>query len=174
MWSELEKLEKSIERANTEIRKLIKHFRSGSSEENNFFNSINNVVNDFKNDFPSAKIFYQNNISDINISNEQELNIVRIIQEALTNVKKHSKASTVRLFLTSENTDKYLIIIEDDGIGIAKSCFMGHDEEPSDDHFGINIMRDRAKKIDGDLKIESEPGEGVRIILRFSKQLENS
>ena len=174
MWSELEKLEKSIERANTEIRKLIKHFRSGSSEENNFFNSINNVVNDFKNDFPSAKMFYQNNISDININNEQELNIVRIIQEALTNVKKHSKASTVRLFLTSENADKYLIIIEDDGIGIAKSCFMGHDEEPSDDHFGINIMRDRAKKIDGDLKIESEPGEGVRIILRFSKQLENS
>ena len=67
-----------------------------------------------------------------------------------------------------------LLIIEDDGIGIAKSCFMGHDEETSDDHFGINIMRDRAKKIDGDLKIESEPGEGVRIILRFSKKLENS
>ena len=38
----------------------------------------------------------------------------------------------------------------------------------------IKTIFNEAKKIDGDLKIESEPGEGVRIILRFSKKLENS
>ena len=90
--------------------------------------------------------------------------------EALTNVKKHSQAKIVRVLLMSYETNKYSLIIEDDGIGIAKSCFIGHDHEASGEHIGLSIMRDRAKKINGHLVIESEPGEGVRVILSFNEK----
>ena len=70
----------------------------------------------------------------------------------------------------SYETGKYYLIIEDDGIGIAKYCFIGHDIEDTGEHVGLGIMRDRAQQIGGHLVIESEPGEGVRVILSFNER----
>ena len=70
----------------------------------------------------------------------------------------------------SYETGKYSLIVEDDGIGIAKSCFIGHDIEDTGEYVGLAIMRDRADKIGGHLAIESEPGEGVRVILSFNEK----
>ena len=115
-----------------------------------------------------------NNIDSVygkeKLNKNDELHIKRIAQEALLNVKKHSQAKIVRVLLMSYETGKYSLIIEDDGIGIAKSCFIGHDAEDTGEHVGLGIMRDRAHQIDGHLVIESEPGEGVRVILSFNER----
>ncbi len=161
---ELETLEESIELANREIRQLIGHFRSPPSMED-IASEISNLVDSFKSENKNIKIFFQNKISIIKLSKNDELQIKRIAQEALLNVKKHSQAKIVRVLLMSYETGKYSLIIEDDGIGIAKSCFIGHDIEDTGDHVGLSIMRDRAQQIGGHLVIESEPGEGVRVIL---------
>ncbi|MGD8785006.1 MAG: hypothetical protein PVG75_11240, partial [Thioalkalispiraceae bacterium] len=55
------------------------------------------------------------------------------------------------------------ILIEDDGVGIDTTL----DKDTREDHYGLNIMSERAKRINGKLKIESEPGEGTRITLTF-------
>ena len=165
---ELETLEESIELANREIRQLIGHFRSPPSMED-IASEISNLVDSFKSENKNIKIFFQNKISIIKLSKNDELQIKRIAQEALLNVKKHSQAKIVRVLLMSYETGKYSLIIEDDGIGIAKSCFIGHDIEDTGDHVGLSIMRDRAQQIGGHLVIESEPGEGVRVILSFNE-----
>ena len=165
---ELETLEESIELANREIRQLIGHFRSQPSMED-IASEISNLVDSFKSENKNIKIFFQNKISIIKLSKNDELQIKRIAQEALLNVKKHSQAKIVRVLLMSYETGKYSLIIEDDGIGIAKSCFIGHDIEDTGDHVGLSIMRDRAQQIGGHLVIESEPGEGVRVILSFNE-----
>ncbi len=165
---ELETLEESIELANREIRQLIGHFRSPPSIED-IASEISNLVDSFKSENKNIKIFFQNKISIIKLSKNDELQIKRIAQEALLNVKKHSQAKIVRVLLMSYETGKYSLIIEDDGIGIAKSCFIGHDIEDTGDHVGLSIMRDRAQQIGGHLVIESEPGEGVRVILSFNE-----
>jgi two-component system nitrate/nitrite sensor histidine kinase NarX len=56
-----------------------------------------------------------------------------------------------------------MVMIEDDGIGIQNKVMQGGPGE----HLGLNILQERAARIGGDLKIESEPGEGTRVILRF-------
>ena len=165
---ELETLEESIELANREIRQLIGHFRSPPSIED-IASEISNLVDSFKSENKKYKDFFQNKISIIKLSKNDELQIKRIAQEALLNVKKHSQAKIVRVLLMSYETGKYSLIIEDDGIGIAKSCFIGHDIEDTGDHVGLSIMRDRAQQIGGHLVIESEPGEGVRVILSFNE-----
>lgn len=166
---ELETLEESIELANREIRQLIGHFRS-PQEIDNIASEISKLVENFKTENNHIKIFFQNKIPVIKLNKNDELHIKRIAQEALLNVKKHSQAKIVRVLLMSYQTGKYSLIIEDDGIGIAKSCFIGHDNEDSGEHVGLSIMRDRAQQIGGHLDIESEPGEGVRVILSFNEK----
>ena len=166
---ELETLDESIELANTEIRQLIGHFRTPPKIDN-IESEIATLVENFKSENKNIKIFFQNKIPVINLNKNDELHIKRITQEALINVKKHSQANIVRVLLMSYETGKYSLIVDDDGIGIAKSCFIGHDIEDTGEHVGLAIMRDRADKIGGHLAIESEPGEGVRVILSFNEK----
>jgi two-component system nitrate/nitrite sensor histidine kinase NarX len=85
-----------------------------------------------------------------------------IIQEALTNIRKHSGAHNVRIMLNNEG-DLYTVLIEDDGLGMAEPG-----EPASDEHAGLAIMRERTEKLPGQIVIESEPGEGTRIVLIFN------
>ena len=56
----------------------------------------------------------------------------------------------------------YWIMIEDDGKGISTPS-----ADDKVDHYGLNIMSERAKQIDGEIRIDSEPGEGTQVILQF-------
>ena len=167
MWNELEKLEDSIHRANAEIRELIKQFRTGPKATKNFITELENLIDSFKKENSSIKIFLQIEDKKVNLSDDQSRNTLKIIQEAITNVVKHSQAKIVRLFISKEKDNTVNVLVEDDGIGIAKSCFIGHEEEVSGEHFGISVMKDRANQMNARLDIESEPGEGVRIKLNI-------
>ena len=167
MWNELEKLEDSIHKANAEIRELIKQFRTGPKATKNFITELENLIDSFKKENSSIKIFLQIEDKKVNLSDDQSRNTLKIIQEAITNVVKHSQAKIVRLFVSKEKDNTVNVLVEDDGIGIAKSCFIGHEEEVSGEHFGISVMKDRANQMNARLDIESEPGEGVRIKLNI-------
>ena len=167
MWNELEKLEDSIHKANAEIRELIKQFRTGPKATKNFITELENLIDSFKKENSSIKIFLQIEDKKVNLSDDQSRNTLKIIQEAITNVLNHSQAKIVRLFVSKEKDNTVNVLVEDDGIGIAKSCFIGHEEEVSGEHFGISVMKDRANQMNARLDIESEPGEGVRIKLNI-------
>jgi len=61
-----------------------------------------------------------------------------------------------------------MVLIEDDGIGIQDKVIDGGPGE----HLGLKILQERAARIGGDLKIESEAGEGTRVILLFTQPQE--
>ncbi|MDH3714018.1 MAG: hypothetical protein OET44_09260, partial [Gammaproteobacteria bacterium] len=77
---------------------------------------------------------------------------------------RHSQANTVRVMLSGDAHNCYRILIEDDGVGIEQTETAVH----RDEHFGLQILRERAKRIGGDLSIESESGEGTRVVLSFN------
>jgi len=78
-------------------------------------------------------------------------------------VRKHSQASNVRILMRQSSDNHYHVLIEDDGIGILVPTTKGQPGE----HVGLNIMQERARRINGTVNIESEPGEGTRIELDF-------
>ena len=82
--------------------------------------------------------------------------VLRVVQEALTNVKKHSEASQVELNFESRH-HAVKMIIKDNG--------KGFNAVTSDRHHGISVMKERVQSIGGQFEIKSAPGEGTEILV---------
>src|SRR5690606_7480273 len=92
---------------------------------------------------------------------DQQLQVLFILQEALSNVRKHAEASRVRVWL--RNNRDFELEIADNGIGYDP------DEvgQRVDSHIGLHIMRERAARLNAVIKLSSRPGAGatVRLVL---------
>ncbi len=89
------------------------------------------------------------------ISPTAEVQLLRIIQEALTNVRRHAQAT--RITLSLENTDDWLKVkIDDDGIGFDLSHI-------PENRLGLRIMRERAASVGGTIDISSANGHGTEL-----------
>jgi signal transduction histidine kinase len=83
-----------------------------------------------------------------------------VTQEALNNVIKHAHASRVDIVLEG-STDTVVLVIEDDGVGFDSAADAGR--------MGIGLvnMRERAALIGGTLQVESSPGHGTTVYVRY-------
>jgi len=88
----------------------------------------------------------------------QKASVLRIVQEALQNVRKHAAASHVRIALEGDR-----LVIGDNGRGFDVMRLAS----ASSRNFGLQFMRERAELMGSDLQIESRQGEGTRILLRL-------
>jgi PAS domain S-box-containing protein len=92
------------------------------------------------------------------LSKDTAICLYRIAQEALRNVARHSGASRVEVTLTG-GKEEVLLRVHDEG--------KGFDAERTRTHWGIGLasMEERARLVDGDLRIESQPGNGTTVIV---------
>jgi len=87
-----------------------------------------------------------------------ELQLVRIIQEALTNIRKHAKATTAKIDLRQRDGILF-VTVSDDGVGLQQTA-----RTPTVfPRFGMATMRERTESIGGRFVIESTPGSGTRV-----------
>lgn len=84
-----------------------------------------------------------------------ETELLRIAQEAITNARKHSRATNLWVSLDTESPI-VMMRIEDDGVGSAT---------PRDDHFGLRIMQERAKRIGGEVAITPRRHGGTSVVV---------
>ena len=160
-------LHESIDEAYREVRGLITHFRA-PMDKRGLIPALEQIISNFKSNC-DISVFFQNEWS-MDLSSEQEFQIVRIVQESLANVRKHSKARTVRILARSpklgHSDEQCEILIEDDGIGMENPNLTNSLGE----HIGMSVMEERARRISGGISIETETGEGTRILLTFPTQ----
>ena len=97
------------------------------------------------------------------LTHDAEVAFYRIAQEALTNVAKHAHASRVDIML-EPGDHSVLLVIEDDGVG-----FDPGDRNVTDRGIGLLGMRERAALIGAAFEIESKPGDGVSIFVRYRR-----
>ena len=95
----------------------------------------------------------------LSLSDEQELVVYRVAQEALTNIARHAGATHVDLCLQREGSDA-LLTVRDDGRGVSTQAL-------SSSSHGIRGMRERAMLIDAPLTIRTPPGGGTEVELRI-------
>lgn len=162
VWHELEKIENNIDEAYSELRELITHFRA-PIDKRGLIPAVEHLIERFQYQ-TDISIFLQKEWNVLSLPASIEVQALRIIQESLNNIRKHSQAHTVRVILRSDTQGDCSILIEDDGVGFAD---VPDSEVTLGDHLGLSIMHERAKRIGGTVKIESEPNEGTRISLEF-------
>ena len=96
---------------------------------------------------------------------EKELQLFRILQEAVSNIRKHSRSSEASVSLNKKE-NQLIMIISDNGVGfdpVQTGLERGG-------HFGLQIMFERAREIDARIEIKSNPGSGTQVIVIMDLQ----
>jgi two-component system sensor histidine kinase DegS len=94
------------------------------------------------------------------LSEEEQVALFRIAQEAIWNALLHSKAQTTEVVLDVADGEAHLSIC-DDGSGFDAALYFGTVVDP--EHYGLLCMRERAELIGGTLAIDSAPGQGTHV-----------
>ncbi|MEB8433897.1 histidine kinase [Cocleimonas sp. KMM 6892] len=163
IWHELEGLESTIDEAYAELRSLITHFRA-PIDGKGVVRAVERVVGRFKLETGADTFFYHNwNLKTL--SRDTEVEVIRIVQEALANIKKHANAKNVRILMTSTEEGHCSVLVEDDGVGLNDEWSEQNNE--TGDHLGLSIMNERAERINGEIQFESDGGEGTLLQLNF-------
>ena len=93
---------------------------------------------------------------------EQQLQVLFILQEALSNIRKHAHAGAVDVSVDNERD--FALQVRDDGCGFAPAQV-----PDSGQHIGLSIMRERAQRLGATLDIRSAPGAGTTIALQLTR-----
>ncbi len=106
--------------------------------------------------------------TDLRLPSGAELQVLRIVQEALANVRKHAKAGQTDVWV--ERIEGHVrITVQDDGVGFTPGE-LGRAEFP---RFGLSTMRERAESVGGSFQLESTPGQGTRVTIQVPAQTPN-
>jgi signal transduction histidine kinase len=145
-----------IEDTMTEIRLLTK--RSVTPKQNiNLIELVQTLADTmFKN--ASLKTVFEYKITNDVLDDELKLNIYRIIQEQASNILKHANASNIMIAIKAGN---YMvdIAVTDDGNGF--------DTNKKRDGIGISNIINRVESFNGEVAIESAPGQGCKLLIKI-------
>ena len=123
------------------------------------------LVSRFRRDTGISAV-YVSDVKNVMVPRRTALEIVRIVQEALVNVRKHSGARHVTVRLTEEDR-RFTVAVEDDGTGFG---FVGSFEGTSAElqRMGPAMILERARNLGADVTIRSTPGVGSQIEVSFN------
>lgn len=155
----LSRLTEVVQDAHTDVREQILNLRSGASSENDLVSMLEDYLKQFST-FSNIKVELHGaeQLTNVEMGPSVEIQLLRIIQEALTNVRKHAKAHSARVNIQVEDGVAH-VTVQDDGQGFDPS----RSTSEAGYHVGLHVMRERAEELGGNLEIESQPGRGARV-----------
>ncbi len=157
LLAELSTARKTINAAQDDVRESILSLRTTLSDNLLLLTALEQYVEAFGTQ-TGINVQFTNEVQGpVHLSPLTETELVRIVQEALTNIRKHAQAHHVQVCVTSDHQTLH-IHIADDGIGMSNQEVMGS-------HFGLQTMRERTQAIHGQLSIVSELGQGTTVTL---------
>ncbi len=147
-----------IKSAIEEIRSLSKVLHAPLIYELGLCESINNLTDDIMMVNDLQIIIDYSHFTEEGFNENFKLTIYRIIQEQLTNILKHAKATQANILLSTNENDIYLEV-KDDGIGF--------DTGKKRQGIGLSNIQSRVSMYEGKLEVQSEPGNGSKISVTF-------
>ncbi len=155
---ELNALKEIVRASLKELRKIIFNLRPASLDDLGLRAVTKRYCEEFQEE-TGIKTDFRIFGDKMRLNSDIEVTLFRVIQEALTNVRKHSKAKNCIVKLEFSDGKVNLVVI-DDGAGFEIYAQDGKDAEQ---HFGIMTIKERVALVDGSFNIESIPGQGTKI-----------
>jgi len=152
----LGELKEGLGAAYHQLRELLTTFRLQMNERG-LGAALEETVAEF-NERGEVEIQLDDQIIGDAISVNEEIHVLQIVREALSNVMYHSGATLALVRLSTQSDNSLVISVVDNGVGIPAEARRTH-------HYGLTIMRERANSLDGDLRIEPNPEGGTRVTL---------
>jgi signal transduction histidine kinase len=137
------------------VHTLCRELRPGALDDLGLEEALTGLVEDWKRRNDAECVFYAD-IDDPAFSGDIRTGVFRIVQEALTNVSRHARASKVEINLVADEQTLHFSVA-DNGCGMEE----GVENKPTS--FGLLRIRERLETVGGTLHIESSPGKGTRL-----------
>jgi len=162
---ELATVESTIDKSLKELRRVLTGLRPPALDELGLSHALRQSLEELKTD--GIDCHFSEVGMPARLPSSMEIAVYRVVQEALTNIRKHANATRVNLRLQFQ-ADKLLVGIRDNGKGFDLSHTL--DSAISVEHMGLLGMKQRAEMLGGDIRIRTGEGAGTAITLRFPIQ----
>ena len=153
-------LRMGVDEGYQDVRELLTNFRSKLGQ-GDLSVAIEDTVNRFRRQTGYETALELEHTQGAPLAPDQQLQILFILQEALSNVRKHSDATHVRVVINNERD--FTLEVSDNGRGYDPQEVARRDDR----HVGLHIMRERAARMNAAIRLESTPGRGTRVVLKL-------
>lgn len=155
--SELEEIRKATEEALAEARQSIAAWRTTPTDEGRFVDTLQKYAEEFASDH-DIEVSMVKGEGLPSLRPQAQAEVLRIVQEALNNIRKHAGANHVQISLLPSGQN-LVVRVQDDGKGLSGS----EKGKAEGRHYGLTGMRERARRLGGELRLHSEPGKGTMV-----------
>jgi signal transduction histidine kinase len=157
----LGRLEEVSHDAHTDVRESILSLKAGTGQDWSFVSTLEKYLSDFQAHYGiRTELVLADGLKEGALKPGDEVQILRVVQEALANARKHSQAQSVAVSIAHDD-GRVSITVTDDGSGFDLTQV----NSDTGRHFGLVFMRERMKQIGGSLAIHSNPGAGTVVRL---------
>jgi PAS domain S-box-containing protein len=158
----LARLADVAQHAHVDVRESILALKAASSEDWSFLPTLDRYLRDFQAQYGiRTELSVADGVSEESFEPNASAQLLRVIQEALTNARRHGAAGTVCVAV-GQNGDQTCITVTDDGCGFD----LQRSGPDSSRHFGLVFMRERMAQIEGSVTIESGQDAGTSVKLK--------
>jgi two-component system nitrate/nitrite sensor histidine kinase NarX len=155
----IEELRTGLNSAYRELRELLTTFRL-RIDDNGLGVALISTIEEYAKKHP-IKIDLDNQVDSHYLNENQEIHILHLIREALSNIVKHAHADHAEVALYLDQYSNVHVTITDNGTGISDSASKLN-------HYGLAIMKERAETLNGRVDISNNPGGGTQVALVFT------
>jgi signal transduction histidine kinase len=163
------RLVRVVQDAQVDVWEYILGVKTAVALEHGFIPTLRQYLEQFERDHAiHIDLTLPGELTDEAFEYPVQIQLLRIIQEALNNIRKHAGVRAARVRFEVQ-PDLLQVSIEDDGIGFSLPA-EGADSSSgilTGQHFGLRVMRERAAEVGGRLQVRSAPGQGTHIIVRL-------
>ena len=165
MAGELSQIADTADEAYRDVREAILGLRETVREDTGLEGSLREYLRKYSRQTGIAATLTCNGDTRASLTPRSEVQLLRVVQEALTNTRKHSQAHHVQVRMECA-TSTTTLAIEDDGVGFDPALVAG----AMDGGFGLASMRERVEQIGGTLAVHTAPKQGTRIVVHLEAE----
>ena len=156
----IEQIKAGLSSAYQQLRDLLVTFRL-TIDSDNFDDALHEAATEFSTK-GGFDVIVNNKVMTLNLNANEQVNLIQIVREALSNISRHAQATNVTIDLGYDDTDEYIIMqIIDDGVGISGTVDQSQ-------HHGLMIMEERARHLGGTVTLSDNQPTGTIVSTTFT------